>query len=92
MSKVLADNNLKQYRAKFKPPRYFIPASSYSVYKPQTRYDEDSAARHSRHDGEDRHRPDTSYQRPTDISRGIEVSNAEEQQPEEVQIDEDFFE
>ena len=34
MSKVLADNNLRKYRARFGPPKYHIPESSYSIYTP----------------------------------------------------------
>ena len=34
MSKVLADNSLRKYRARFGPPKYNIPESSYTIYTP----------------------------------------------------------
>jgi len=34
MSKVLADNNLRKYRARFGPPKHHIPESSYTIYTP----------------------------------------------------------
>lgn len=94
MNKVLADKNLTKYRAKFKPPKHYIPVSSYTIYTPPERDDDDDSNRNSRGDDDDNSRQyaDSSYRRQTDISGGIEVSNAEEQQPAEVQMDEDFFE
>lgn len=99
MNKVLADNNLRQYRAKFSPPRNFIAPSTYSHYTPEEEeddgnyYDDNFSRRHSNEPPEPMPKPDTvrNY-RQEDISNGIDVSNAEEQQPVETQIDDDFFE
>lgn len=102
MQKVLADNSLTQYRAKFKKPRNFIAPSSYSNYSPPTNedlgnyYDDQPAPRQREDNAPPLYAPDTMSRRrrqpQQDISNGIEVSNAQEQQPEETQLDEDFFE
>ena len=102
MQKVLADKDLTQYRAKFKKPRNFIAPSSYSNYSPPTNedlgnyYDDRPTPRHHEEESTPQYAPDTSSRRrrqpPQDISNGIEVSNAQEQQPEETQLEEDFFE
>lgn len=98
MSKVLADNGLAYYRARFKPPKHFITPSSYSQNVPQTDedrgnyYDDDQPA-NSPEDYAPSNRSDSSVRpRQQDISNGIDVSNAHEQQPLETQIEEDFFE
>ena len=93
MSKVLSDNNFKKYRAKFQPPRNFIPPTSYSNYTPEEDTNSgdyyDPVANTTNGTSS---QADTSHYKPqTDISQGIDVSNAEEQQPTETQIEEDFF-
>lgn len=98
MSKVLADSDLSQYRARFKPPRNFIAPSSYSNYTPPTREDlgdyyDDPQPSHTPQPPTPQYRPDTTRRRQPqqDISQGIDVGNAEEQQPVETQVEEDFF-
>lgn len=98
MSKVLADSELTQYRAKFKPPRNFIAPSSYSNYTPPTREDlgdyyDDPPARQTTPQPTPQYTPDTARRQPPqqDISQGIDIGNAEEQQPTETQVEEDFF-
>ena len=93
MSKVLSDNNFKKYRAKFQPPRNFIPPTSYSVYTPD---EDDNSGNYyepvATQGASSSSQTDTSHYHPqTDITQGIDVSNAEEQQPTETQIEEEFF-
>ena len=100
MNKVLADPGLSQYRAKFKPPRSFIAPSTYSNYSPPTNQDlgnyyDDPSPQPARPIERPRPQPtpDTIRRRTPqqDISNGIDVSNAEEQQPVETQAEEEFF-
>ncbi len=95
MSKVLADNSLRKYRARFKPPKYNIPPSSYSVYTPEEETEDRPVRRQEvvTDNSESEPKPDNESKRKPqqDISQGIEVQNAEERQPKDPQIDEEFF-
>ena len=94
MGKVLADNNLRKYRATFKDPGFSIPPSSYTIYEPDEEQDGQPVVRPS----QPANLPDEetsasgSKRKPqNDISQGIPVPDAEERQPETPQMDEEFF-
>mgnify|MGYP002852235851 CR=1 FL=1 len=93
MSKVLADNGLKKYRARFHNS-YFNQTPSYQEYTPDDNgYREEVGAERPGNNVTNEENNDNQpvRQQPMDISQGIEVRNVEEQ-PEEPQIDESFFE
>ena len=100
MSKVLSDRSLRKYRAHFMAPRNFIAPSSYTEEVEPTEEEMgdfyDDPVENNDNEYYQSAAPDTtpSYPRPrnNDISGGIHVENAEEQQPTEIQADEDFFE
>ena len=94
MGKVLADNGLKKYRARFRQPAFSIPPSSYSIYTPD--YDNNvqqaAPANQSPSYSSDENDANGAKRKPDmDISEGIAVPDAEERQPETPQMDEEFF-
>ena len=94
MSKVLADNSLKKYRARFKPPKYNIPQSSYTIYTPS----DSNAIRPSQQSGtsviSDSVRQDGPKRKPqtnSNLDDRMNVREEDARQPNSPQIEEEFF-